>query len=368
MNKIFKIALSLIICLTLLVVPMSVMAEEGIDYNINYETYLTKGSNVCPIDSTVPYSVFILYPTETGVYTITCEENIGLVSYLDMWVQFEPTEDNVNQKSITWTCNDVNQAIMIAIKSELSEVVVDVVCGSSVEEEEVDWIVYENTVDFDAISMPESVDTSTLNKVNFTDDIIDDVVLGDDGYYHLNDKTGPIVYINLNDSAMSLYTMVGYGKLSAIYYDEDGKVTKKVNYTDAFNEYVAQLPVDSADAITSYYFPLTADLIEMFKEIGATRDWYSGDSAWIYDSADAWMYACYYGTDSYVEEEVNNIGDVNTDGVISGKDAATLIQYVNGWDAEINNDFADVNVDGEINIKDYILLVRYISGWNVVLG
>lgn len=314
MKKTFKIIISAIICVALLLVPITVMADEGIDYNINYETNLTEGTNNYAIDSTVPYTVYILYPSAVGDYTITSSDCImGIVSYIDMWVQFEPTEENVNSNELKWACTDTNQAIMVAVKSEASEVSITVT-WSDPTVVEIPWTVYENTVTPEKFEMPDFVDVDAFDDgyVDFEDSVVDDAVLGDDGYYHLNDKNGPVLFANLNDSIMSLYTMVGYGKISAIYYDDAGEVVEKVDYTDAFNEYVAALPTNDQSAITSYYYPLTADLIEMFKEVGATHDWYGGDAPWVYASEDAWLYACYY------DEAVTTMGSSANDGSNTG--------------------------------------------------
>ncbi|MBQ6884798.1 MAG: hypothetical protein IJN56_03570 [Clostridia bacterium] len=308
MKKTFKIIISAIICMALLLVPMTVMAEEGVTYNINYEANLTVGTNNYATDSTVPYTVYIFYPTAVGDYTFTSEAKMGIVSYLDMWVQFEPTDEIVNLNEIKWTCTDVNQSIMIGVESDLSEVSITV-NWSDPTVVEIPWTVYENKKAPEKFEMPDFVNVDAFDDgyVDFEDDNIDDAVLGDDGYYHLNDKNGPVLFANINDSIMSLYTMVGYGKIAAIYYDENGDVSKKVDYTNAFNEYVAALPADANGTITSYYYPLTADLIEMFKEVGTTHNWYDGDSPWVYASDDAWLYACYY------DEAVTSMGTTNND-------------------------------------------------------
>ena len=325
MKKTFKIIISAIICMALLIVPMSVMAEEGIDYNINYETFLTEGTNNYAMDSNVPYTVYILYPTEVGDYTVTSNSKIGIVSYIDMWVQFEPTEENVNLNELTWTCTDVNQAIMIAISPNASEESITVTRKDSDTSDEIPWIIYENKTAPEKFEMPSFVDVDAFDDgyVDFEDDVIDDAVLGDDGYYHLNDKNGPVLFINLNDSIMSMYTMSGYGSLAAIHYDDDGKVIKKVDYTDAFNEYVAALPADNSGAITSFYYPLNADLIEMYKEIGTSHDWYSGDDAWVYASEDAWLFACYYDEDVTTMDPNANANDKDNAGSDDDKDDTT---------------------------------------------
>ncbi len=326
MKKTFKIIISAIVCLALLIVPMTVnAAEEGIDYNINYETYLTEGTNVYTIDSTVPYTVYYFYPSAVGDYTFTSDAKMGIVSYIDMWVQNDPTDENVNLNEITWPCTDINQAIMIALKSDLAEVSITVSWKDSTVVD-IPWTIYENKKTPEKFEMPDFVDVDAFEDgyVDFEDSEIDDAVLGDDGYYHLNEKDGPVLFINLNDPIMSMYTMVGYGSLAAVYYD-DGAVTKKVDYTDAFNQYVSALPTDSAGIITSYYYPLNADLIEMFKEVGATHDWYGGDTPWVYASEDAWLFACYF--------------DENVTSMNSSADSDSPIES----DGELDTDVDDID-------------------------
>ncbi|MBR5472495.1 MAG: hypothetical protein IKU82_00750 [Clostridia bacterium] len=318
MKKIFKIIICTIVCMALLLVPMTVMAEEGVTYNISATT-LTEGTNTYTLDGTVPYTVFKLHPTAVGDFTITSSDCVmGIVSYHDMWVQFEPTDEIVNLNEINWSCTDTNQSIMIGVKADTSDVSITVTRKESIVVE-IPWDIYENIATPEKFEMPDFVDLEALENgyVDFEDSVIDEAVLGDDGYYHLNEKNGPILFANLNDPIMSLYDMSGYGRVAAIYYD-NGEVIKKVDYTDAFNEYIAALPTNAGGIISSYYYPLTADLIEMFKEIGATHDWYSGDNAWIYDSEDAWLYACYYDENvtimdpSAYENSTNIGGNTNT--------------------------------------------------------
>lgn len=61
-------------------------------------------------------------------------------------------------------------------------------------------------------------------------------------------------------------------------------------------------------------------------------------------------------------------GDLNGDGVVSGKDLILLRQYVaaiEGAVADIR--VADVNGDGTISGKDVILMRQYVAGWDVTL-
>ena len=186
---------------------------------------------------------------------------------------------------------------------------------------------------------------------------VDTAVLGEDGYYHLNSADGYILYANLSDTLMSLYTVSQTGQLKGAIRNEDGKVTAIIDYNIAFGEYY-----ECADPETLLY-PLTDDLIEMFKEVGDNMGWY-GEEGWVggkYD--DAWMFACYY-----TEEPMytHKIGDVNLDGAINAIDANILSRMVSGRiatpSAGEEKYVVDVNSDGKINALDGNMLKRLISG------
>ena len=60
-------------------------------------------------------------------------------------------------------------------------------------------------------------------------------------------------------------------------------------------------------------------------------------------------------------------GDMTGDGIVNLQDLARLMQYINGWDVEIDPDAVDVNGDDAVNNRDYALLQRYLNGWKVTL-
>lgn len=135
-------------------------------------------------------------------------------------------------------------------------------------------------------------------------------VKGSDGYYHLNSATGPVLYVNLSDTAPYLAMSKCMGitdehavyKLVYVYYDSDGVAVKKEIYNQCMIEYVKASCPDTG------VYPLNDDLIFMFQQSSTVKGW--GD----YDSFDylfydenrekmtginediAWMYAvCYLG-------------------------------------------------------------------------
>lgn len=62
-------------------------------------------------------------------------------------------------------------------------------------------------------------------------------------------------------------------------------------------------------------------------------------------------------------------GDLNEDGIVSGKDLL-ILRYVlaDAWDKAYNAAAADVTGDGAANGADVILLRQYLAEWNVILG
>lgn len=60
-------------------------------------------------------------------------------------------------------------------------------------------------------------------------------------------------------------------------------------------------------------------------------------------------------------------GDVNSDGVVNGKDVTLIRRYNAGADVDINLAASDVNDDGVINGKDVTQIRRYNAAWDIKL-
>ncbi len=276
----------------------------NIDDGVNYEEFsnvLVEGDNTLPVSSTYDYTVYTFTPSETGTYTLTAGAGttMGIVSYIDLWVQTDPADfaSVVVEDTIVWECQAVGQSIKIAVKSDSD------VANINLEREELGgsqgtiWEDYENTVTPGAFTMDGNKED--LVYVDFEDDVIDQAVLGDDGYYHLNDANGPILYANLNDTSMlSLLEAYSYGQLRAVFVDEETGDIYGIDFNDAFMEYYA--------CSDEGYYPLTEDIAAMFILVGASQGWYD-ENGWIGDTEDAWMFACYY-----FEGEVNGGGDTGS--------------------------------------------------------
>lgn len=278
--------------------------DDGVVTYIEHTTGLTPDNEMYVLDKGYDYNVFEFAPTETGKYTITSENStLGIVGYV--WVdEYKLTDEFVCENTIVWNCTDVGQSIYVAVVSEdnIANITME---KADAEIHTIPTVYYENTV------KPEEFvftwDETLLEYVDTFDGVVDEAVLGADGYYHLNSEDGPILFVDLDDAELgvSLAAVNNYGKLSYVEY-ADGEAVGQIVFNDAYMEYAA-----CADGNTALY-PLTDDLIIMYALVGMQNDWYSGNGfVTVGDADDAWMFACYY-VDGLTTLDDDNTGDDNT--------------------------------------------------------
>ncbi len=230
------------------------------------------------------FSIYTFDPTETGIYTISSNDSLlGIVSYNGMWITIDPSEETVSENSIVWECTSVGQSIWVAAMPETNVATITI----TKEDSSINIIPttdYENTVTPEDFTFNGNVDE--LLYVDTEDDVVDTAVLGEDGFYHLNSADGPILYVDLNDDLMNLIDAMGYGQLKFVV-TEDGEAVEVIDYNTAFGEY-------AACADENGLYPLTADLMVIYQNVGEYQGWY-GENGWVGGlEEDAWMFACYY--------------------------------------------------------------------------
>lgn len=306
-------ALAAALVLVMLVLPVSVFAEEGVTYELLGTLELGEKTYE---SSALAYTVVTLEPTEIGKYTIsTSNSTLGIVSYNGYWVTDEPTESNVTQTSVDWNCTAVGQKTLIAVLSKPEGLNITV-AKDGIVIDHYPTVYYENKTKPQRFTFDGK--KSDLVYVNVEDGVKSTAVLGADGFYHLDGANGPKLYACLNETMMSLFDVRDPGQLVAYVYGEDGKVEYKVDYNGAFDEYWA-----CVDTATGFY-PLTNDLIVLFKNVGDFQEWY-GEGGWLgVDAEDGWMYACYYKEGEVFEnneivsddekEDSDTIGGIISDG------------------------------------------------------
>ena len=352
-----KKAFAILVVLALLTMPCVVLAEENY---INSDTYLSNGTNDYALDTAYEYTVFTLEPTAIGTYYIACEAApIGIVSYNGMWITIDPSDETVKENVVSWNCTDVGQSIWIAVKS-VSDSTSITVSDKELIIVEIPKEEYVNKANVSKFTFEGDADA--LTYVDTEDDNVDSAVLGDDGLYHLNSKNGPVLYVDLDDPLMNLQDALSYGQIKSVVYDGD-KVVKVIDYNNAFTKYL-----NAADTDTLLY-PLTEDLMTIYKNVGAYQNWY-GEEGWVGGTEeDAWMFACYYD-ENYVDPSQIVLGDVNANGEIEKYDyiavKRAVMKTLTLTDDQLK--IADVNGKDGVEKYDYILIKRHVMKTFVIGG
>lgn len=359
MKSFMKKALCLVMAAVLLIVPVSVGAEdvfeeeeEVVENFENNGVYLSEGTNTYALSELYEYTIYSYFPSETGKYIFTVDGGkIGIVSYNAMWVTVYPSDETITDSTVSWECTGVGQEIWLAVKADGAEVSITISTGES-EFVQLEHVVYENK--FTPVPFTYEGDAEELTPVNTMNSKVEVPVLGQDGYYHMGTALGPIVYADLNNATMSLYAASQYGQVKAGLYDEEGKQYGVLDYTEAFLQYY-----DCVDSATQLY-PLTEDLAAMFKNVGNYMGWY-GEDGWVggkYD--DAWLFACSYVGIEYVS------GDIDGDGKVNALDSNLLKRVFTGsYPAKAGSVAAlaaDMDGDGKITAIDSNKLSRKILG------
>lgn len=130
--------------------------------------------------------------------------------------------------------------------------------------------------------------TVTLNNLDLMDEDLT-LVLGDDGFYHLGDANGPIIYVRIfanvdyfgfytdeesglqKPNMASFATIIETGRMCRYFSDEDGNPLKKESYNEIIEKYA-----EAADA--SGIYPLDEMLEYIIKQHGEHAGWWNYES------------------------------------------------------------------------------------------
>ncbi|MBQ7974093.1 MAG: hypothetical protein IJ300_00180 [Clostridia bacterium] len=275
--------------------PEGAFTELYDEYCLSAQT-LALGENKITTSNVYPVTLFEFTPEEYAVYTITADNADAFVGAYIGTVNYIPAGITGDSSSATITFSS-GRDIIIAVSNTSSCTLTIEKTGDVVIEQETPWDVYTNIES--PVAYESQMDVTALTNVMIYDDIVNSAVLGSDGYYHLGSADGEILYVNLNSATMSFVKIVENSKLGAVFYDEQGEVTAKIDFTEAVLEYINNAAQIANGEDIFYLYPLTADLIEMYQTVGLANDWY-GYTGWVggeYD--DAWMFACYYQEGAY---------------------------------------------------------------------
>lgn len=160
------------------------------------------------------------------------------------------------------------------------------------------WTSVQPTISLKPFDLP--YDNASLDMIDITDPGVK-VVLGADGYYHLGNENGKIVYVYVTQAVKDGYLDAAFTTIADLQtfghyvYDDDGNFIRKEQFNDMLYQYA-----EYCDENTGVY-PLTEDLAYAIKSFGNSQGWYKldneefsifGEDAASVVAENAWLFAC----------------------------------------------------------------------------
>ena len=133
------------------------------------------------------------------------------------------------------------------------------------------WTIYQKKSTLSKYTLP---DGATLKEFDLKAATYN-LVLGTDGYYHLNTAAGPLVLMRLAKKSKyldSFKDILDRSDVNKYFYDADGNFVKKERYSDCLLEYIAV--ADEAEGV----YPLTEDLKYIVQQRGDYSGWFDADA------------------------------------------------------------------------------------------
>lgn len=274
-------------------------SDKKEEYVVSDEV-LVLGENTVELDPSAETTIFEFTPEEAGVYVFTTDN--GVLGYWGGGAFFVTDQTENKTATLEYNLENVGPSIMVGVTGEGEATVTVKKAGEAETKPVIPTIIYENMV---APEYSDEFEVILTNVVNINDDVKDQAILGEDGYYHLNAEDGPVLFVDLDGTTISLVQAYGYGRLNGVIVDEDDNTIAIVDFNTAFAEYYSA-------ANDSACYPLTYDLAMILQAVGANEGWYeeNGFVGGKYPEHDAWMFACYYDEDiTSLETEVEEVED-----------------------------------------------------------
>lgn len=264
-------------------------------------TYVELQSNV------VTYFAFT--PEQEGLYRITASNPDAIISY---WGSINfPIQQEINGGVPTNTFDlnvkesNIGNSFAIGVTG-VTECILEIerIGSAELDDTDIPWEIYEGNPPSAVYNVPAGKTSFTyVDLTGATSDFTP--VLGSDGFYHLNSADGALLYVNLGPNApyISMYNMLGFTgfggtRFGRTFYDADGNVLKKEDYTECMSAYV-----ECVNEAKYGVYPLTDDLIYMLKNGGEGLGWWNSSDennflfAELGDAFNAelgWMFAVCY--------------------------------------------------------------------------
>ena len=302
------------------------------------------GENDLVLDGTAITSVYAFGADETGVYEITAPAGCK-VSYWGTNPYNLVKESSNETNTYVLQYKEAGPSVLIGISGAATAVVEikktgEIQQGGTSPSPDVPkYTDYKNSVS--PIPYEFKGDANKLFYVWLEEGTNPTAVLGDDGYYHLGSKTGPVLYVDLNMDMHPFadsYIIAGLQKIAG-----ENKLynpTTKIDYSTAIKVYAI-----FADSKTGLY-PVTEDIKEVIVEYGEGQWWYNPEGpAYLFENKEIdedsmWLFMCCY------EGSVDKVA-THTKFELGSKDG-----FVYKVNAEYT-DFAGLKIDGKEVAEKY---------------
>ena len=280
--------------------PLNAPSKKG-DYTRFEAATVGEGLTYIPYNSG-DYTYVIFTPTRPGMYAFSCEGEDAAVSYHGSPINvFETALADPEEGVITLPITagsvgdtpDTTAQFVFRLEGTGKGCLFTVTRTGDVPKSPYDepWTVPMPTAD--QLKPYEGVTDGTLTDLDVTNPALT-VVLGDDGYYHLNTADGPVVFIRLSSAGpylADLKTICETTRLCAYLYNEDGSFDRRESYNEMVEQY---LTVANEEGVV----PLNEQLAYMVKTAGDYMGWWNFSagldifSGKLVDPAIAWLFAC----------------------------------------------------------------------------
>lgn len=262
----------------------------------NKAYFVSAGGTNVPLNAE-KRSYFIFNPTEAGLYEfslIGSDAAIGYYGGTHMVQQSNLAEMNGNTFTLSISQGNLGGAYVLGIDAGQGNATLAIQrIGDpkwSIEDEP--WTEYTLKHTPSAYTLPAG---TVLNKFDLTASTDTyNIVLGSDGFYHLNTENGPLVYVRVGEpqkgetsdkesgrtgSAQtvpgeylpSFQVMLDSSPVRRYFFDADGNFLKKEDYSEDLKTYIKC--VDKATGV----YPLTEDLKYIIQNQGEQAGWWNPD-------------------------------------------------------------------------------------------
>lgn len=244
---------------------------------------------------------FIFRPTEGGLYEFSVDGQIEAIGYYGApyFVQDmnsgEMTGENVFTVNVRrdsiGTAETGTVELVIGIDAaegkdhcnlkikRLSDPILDIA--------DLPWDYYQTTATLTKYTLPSDAAIREFDLTKSASEYT--LVLGEDGYYHLNAADGPLVLARIGmdaelNYATPLASILSNGNVAKYFFDENGDFVKKELYNNCLMDYLGEYDFVKEKYVGGYIdeasgtYPLTRDLMYIIQQYGDYVGWWDTNS------------------------------------------------------------------------------------------